>query len=745
MIRRRPHWRVPVVVLTGLLVTVVLFFLVRKSELASFQSRLERDVSNCADTFGNRVDDTGMVLMALRNRFASSNEVSRGEFTIFTESFLRGHAEIKALSWNPAVLRRQRGRFEEEGRREFGSGFVLTERNAAGVRVPVRDRDCYYPVWYIEPMADNGKAIGFDVGSDRVRLAALERARDTGTATATERIKLVQDRASTYSVLVFHPLYAKGLPTATVAERRAAFLGATVAVINIEQLLVATYGGATPLGLDFDLLDLSAPFGEQLLYRWSSRQQAQATWFAPLLPPARTLVRNFEFCGRRWGMKLSPSREYLERNAPVAYWLLLPAGAMLSAFLGLYFRTIYAQREELERLVRARTAELQSSEATLRELNVHLEERVKDRTRQLEGAIEALSLAKERAEVANRAKSVFLAHMSHEIRTPLNAILGFSEITLHDATLSAEKRHNLEIINRSGEELLALINDVIEVSRIEAGSATLERRVFEPRSLLDEVVAGFLPEARAKNLQLVHEPAGGLLSCAAADEARLRHVLGHLVGNAVKFTREGGVVVRSRTGTRNATPWLDVEVQDSGRGVAAEDLERIFNAFEQAQLGEGDLGGTGLGLTLSRQYARLMGGDITVQSTLGQGSCFHFSVPLSHATAEEVADALRSRPHRPGLEQKPEPVPAELDLELDRLPRELCRSVAAAARGLDKNRLLELLEPVAQSAPGVARRLKGLAESYRFDLIEELVGAAGGEGRHRCHEGGTPGRDRSGT
>ncbi|MBU5637458.1 CHASE domain-containing protein [Geomonas sp. Red69] len=720
---RRPHWSVPIVVLAGLLVTLALFFVVRNSETASFESRLERDVSNCADALANKVDDTGLVLMALRNHFASSKEVSRGEFTIFTETFLRERADIKALSWNPAVPRGQRARFEEEGRREAGSGFVLTERDASGVRVPAAERDVYYPVWYIEPMAENGKAIGFDVGSDRVRLAALERARDTGRATATERIKLVQDRASNYSVLVFHPVYARGLPAGTVAARRTAFQGATVAVLNIEKLLVATFGVATPFGLDFDLVDLSAPFGEQLLYRWSGRQQGGATWYAPLLPPSRTLVRNIEFCGRRWAMRLSPSREYLERNAPVAYWLLLPAGALVSVFLGLYFRGVYAQREELERLVLARTAELQSSEATLRELNGHLEERVKDRTRKLEGAIEALSQAKERAEVANRAKTVFLAHMSHEIRTPLNAILGFSQIALHDATLTSENRHNLEIINRSGEQLLALINDVIEVSRIESGRAALERGVFELPSLLDEVVAAFLPEARAKRLQLVHEPAGELLRYAAGDEGKIRHVLGDLVGNAVKFTREGAVSVRSRTGIREAGAWLEVEVEDSGCGIAPEDLERIFNAFEQAHLGGADLGGTGLGLAISRQYARLMGGDITVRSTLGQGSCFHLSVPLSHATAQELADALDRRRGAPAAERKPEP--GELDQELTRLPPELCRSLVAAARGLDKNSLLELLEPVAQSAPGVARRIKGLAERYRFDLIEELVAQAG--------------------
>ncbi|MBU5614094.1 CHASE domain-containing protein [Geomonas azotofigens] len=725
MSRRRTHWSVPAVVLSGLLVTLVLFFLVRRSELASFDSRLERDVANCADTFGNKVDDTRLVLLALRNHFVSSKEVSRGEFASFTGPFLKERTEIKALSWNPAVARTQRVPFEERGRREVNPGFALTERGASGVRVPAGERPFYYPVWYIEPMADNGKAVGFDVGSDPVRLAALERARDTGQPVSTERIKLVQDRTSTHSVLVFYPVYAGGLPPGGVAERRGTFQGATVAVLNIEKLLQATFGDATPSGLDFDLLDLSAPQREQLLYRWSARRPGGAAWYAPLLPPSRTLVRTFEFGGRRWGMRLVPSAEYLERNAPVAYWLLLPAGALLSIFLGLYFRGLYAQREDLERLVLARTAELRSSEATLRELNAHLEERVKDRTGKLEAAIEALSQAKERAEVGSRAKSIFLAHMSHEIRTPLNAILGFSQIALHDATLTAESRHNLEIINRSGEQLLALINDVIEVARIESGSASVEHGVFELPALLEEVVAGFRDKACAKDLQLMHEPAGELPRYAAGDEKKIRHVLGDLIGNAIKFTREGGVSVRSRTGARDGRQWLEVEVEDSGPGIAPEDQERIFNAFEQGRVGEADLGGTGLGLTISRQYARFLGGDLTVRSTPGTGSCFRLILPLDQATAQQLAAALGSRPDGGSMERQPEPASAELDQELARLPLELCQLLAAAARALDKNSLLELLQSVAQSAPGVARRLRGLAESYRFDLIEELVAQAG--------------------
>ena len=204
-------------------------------------------------------------------------------------------------------------------------------------------------------------------------------------------------------------------------------------------------------------------------------------------------MRKFSFCGREWGVNFTPSQEYMVQNYPLAYWLLLPAGGLLSMLLGLYFRALYAQRQELEEQVLERTEELQSSEANLRELNVHLEERVIDRTKQLEAAIQALSHSKERAEAANRAKSIFLANMSHEIRTPLNAVLGFSQIAMRDPALSPENRHNLQIVNRSGEQLLTLINDVIEVAKIEAGRMSLEKTVFDLPALLAHVVDSSSP------------------------------------------------------------------------------------------------------------------------------------------------------------------------------------------------------------------------------------------------------------
>jgi signal transduction histidine kinase/DNA-binding response OmpR family regulator len=277
-----------------------------------------------------------------------------------------------------------------------------------------------------------------------------------------------------------------------------------------------------------------------------------------------------------------------------------------------------------------RLIERKRTEEELERYHNQLEDTVRQRT-------EELRLSRDAAEAANKAKSVFLANMSHELRTPLNAILGFSGIVRKDPLLPENERQNLDIINRSGEHLLTLINDVLEMAKIEGGGVQLSNAPFDLGDMVRDVTDMMQMRAGEKGLQLRIDQSSKFPRFIVGDEPRLRQVLINLIGNAIKYTEQGGVAVRLGT-KHNEYSHLLVEVEDSGPGIAARDQPRIFEPF--VQLGEhGVSKGTGLGLTITRQYVQMMGGNISLESTLGKGSLFRVELPLTKATETDIVQA----------------------------------------------------------------------------------------------------------
>lgn len=276
-----------------------------------------------------------------------------------------------------------------------------------------------------------------------------------------------------------------------------------------------------------------------------------------------------------------------------------------------------------------------------------------------------LEKAKNAADAANRAKSEFLTNMSHELRTPLNAILGFTEVMSRDTSLNGQISEYLSIITRSGEHLLDLINDVLEMSKIEAGRTSLNLTNFDLHHFLNTLEEMLRLKAERKGLQLVCDRAPDLPQFVCTDESKLRQVLINLLGNAIKFTEQGSVKLRVRLVSNAALPQsgavqsrsspeftqmqilaprakacsapvptaaafrLEFEVEDTGPGIETADLESLFEPFVQAKQGQKLQEGTGLGLPISRQFVRLMGGEISVQSVLREGSIFRFQVPIA--------------------------------------------------------------------------------------------------------------------
>ncbi len=255
--------------------------------------------------------------------------------------------------------------------------------------------------------------------------------------------------------------------------------------------------------------------------------------------------------------------------------------------------------------------------------------------------------AKVLAEGANRTKSIFLANMSHELRTPLNAVLGFSELMARDPQVSQKQSENLKIIKRSGEHLLALINDVLDMSKIEAGRTELELESIDLHLLLQDLGDMFRLRTNDKklgfNLQLRH----GLPRYVSIDAGKLRQVLINLLGNAVKFTEAGKVILRANANNLFDGNWqLRIEVEDTGVGIPAEKIEDIFKPFTQTGHLLANQQGTGLGLAISSQFIQLMGGTISVESMPNKGSVFHFEIPAKVADASEVVQPLEKTRQR---------------------------------------------------------------------------------------------------
>ncbi|PID58322.1 hypothetical protein CSB45_04445 [candidate division KSB3 bacterium] len=346
-----------------------------------------------------------------------------------------------------------------------------------------------------------------------------------------------------------------------------------------------------------------------------------------------------------------------------------------------------------------------------------------------------LQCAKESAESASRAKGLFLANMSHELRTPLNSILGFTQLMINQPFHAEESLNYLQTIKNSGEHLLNLIDEVLDYSKIEARRVSLYAKSFNLYHLLDDTIKMFRLKVRHNpQVQILFERDEHVPQYICTDEVKLRQVLINLLQNAVKFTASGSISLRvslKQVKEEQNQIHVQFELEDTGIGIGPEEIGSVFEAFGQANAGKHIHGGTGLGLAISRKFVQLMGGDISVNSRLEEGSLFTFyiccqegSVTEESTTAEEhaaVPDDNESWTETDGPDMDRGPSDAEMREALTAFDPELLKDFEQALATADISEILSVLEQIKQKNAALESSLHKLVENFEYNTLLSLL------------------------
>jgi signal transduction histidine kinase/DNA-binding NarL/FixJ family response regulator len=566
----------------GLIVTFVATAFVREWEVRERRDLVAQASAGHVEALTGQLIRSREVLFAIESLFNARREITRTEFRDFVANTLSRHREIQGLAWDPRVPATARGQWEARARADGFESFQIVEQQH-GALVPAGDRPEYFPVFFMENLSRNEPALGFDLRSEEKRRAALERARDTGLAAATPPIRLVQEPGSQLGFLVLLPIYERQV--SSLEERRSSLRGFAVAVYRIGDLVDASLRAAVTRGLAVTVTD--AESGEVIFTQ------------APAMPGGARWESTIDVAGRPWTLRFEASAALGGSAVLWQAWISMAAGIIITGLLSAY---LWSHSR--------RTAELAVS------------------NRALQAEIAIRKAAEATAQSATRAKSAFLANMSHEIRTPLNAILGYADILLRRDRLDAFQRDAVRTIAGSSGHLLHLINDILDLSKIDAGHMEMARANFDLQALVHEIAIMFQPLCEERNLTMCVDGLDhGHSLRVVGDAGKLRQALINLLGNAVKYTETGLVTLRLIE--RGESRWR-FEVEDTGPGIPREIRDCIFEPFRQGCSGN-EKGGTGLGLSIASRQVELMGGTLALESSADTGSLFAFTLHLPSA------------------------------------------------------------------------------------------------------------------
>lgn len=706
-------------IVAGLAVGWVSASVVAALEEDRYERAFEQAASARLAVLGGSLESTLQVSHSIVSFFNASNAVDRSEFATFVGPEFPLHGGIQALEWIPRVPAAERKGHEEQARREVFDGYQINERSADNSIVPAGTRDVYFPVFFLEPLAGNEAALGFDLASNPTRLAALEKARDTGETIASTKINLMQGNGERPGVLIFAPVYQNGEAHDSLVARRASLAGFALAVLDIQSLVasaVETTGGAEG-AVEFDLaiFDLGAKAGERLIHSVPSDSFAPAAPQSPedMQAGVHTALE-LSVGDRTWLALATPSGPAFNALLMPQPWGVAVPVFLVLVLLGFYLRAIIARNSQVNSLVEDRTENLKAILDTVIDgiitidsmgvvqtynpgaerifgfpaeevvgMNVRMlmpqpykqehdgylrhflstgEARVIGMGREVEGqrkdgSVFPMSLSVGEMTVARKRmftgvvrditelkeieglKNEFVSTVSHELRTPLTSIKGALGLVRTGITGDLPERLTsmVEIAYTNADRLIRLINDILDMEKIEAGKMDFRLETADLSRIVAESVDANLAygEEREINFVVTGEIAGALVF---ADRDRVTQVVTNFLSNAAKFSPRGGTVEIS---TRMRDQSFRVSVADHGPGIPKDFQGQIFEKFSQADSTDTrGRGGTGLGLSICKAIIERHGGEIGFESVPGKGATFFFDLPSLEPDAAAAEAAL---------------------------------------------------------------------------------------------------------